>query len=179
MQRCIGEVAVVAEGHLAEAPVDQEGMGGGSDVAAGGGVAGVADGRVAGQAIQDGLREHVRHVTLRLVEVQPLVITGADARGLLAPVLESVEAQIGLPGGFHLVADPEDPALIPERHASPGFQNRPSDSDQTARFSVLADRHAQGPVHLGFPPPGLERAEQAGARLGGGQSCSSVQALQV
>jgi len=116
---CVGEVAVVAQGHLAEAAVDEEGVGGGGHVAAGGGVARVADGRVARQAVQHGLGEHVRHVALRLVEVQALVIAGADAGGLLAAVLQGIEAQVGLAGGFRLPADPENPAFIPERHASP------------------------------------------------------------
>ena len=119
----VGQVAVVAEGHLAEAPMDEKGVGGGGHVATGGGVAGVPDGGIARQGVQDGLGEHIRHVALGLVEEQLPAIAGADAGGLLAPVLEGIEAQVGLAGGLDLMADPENPAFIPKRHASPDSQD--------------------------------------------------------
>jgi hypothetical protein len=52
------------------------------------------------------------------VQVESLIIAGADASGFLAPVLEGIEAQVGLPGRLDLMADPEYPALVPERHHS-------------------------------------------------------------
>ena len=112
----IGEVAVVTERHLAEAPPHQEGVRRAGHVAAGGGIAGVPDGRIALEAIQHGLGENIRHIAQTLVENQLASVPGTDAGGLLAPVLEGVEAQVGLAAGFWLVKDPEDPALIPERH---------------------------------------------------------------
>ena len=88
----IGEIAVVAEGHLPEAPVNQEWMRRARHVAARGAVARVADGRIPGQRIKGRLIENVRHMPLRFMEEKLSTLSGADARGLLAPVLKGVKS---------------------------------------------------------------------------------------
>jgi len=91
----------------------------GGHVAARGGIAGVTDGGVPGEAVQGGLTEHIGNVAQPLVEVQFAALPGADAGSLLASVLEGIESQVGLPGGFGCWPDAEYATFILECHGAP------------------------------------------------------------
>ncbi len=114
----VGQVAVVAEGEAGppHRPVDR--LGGGPVRRTVGGVPGVADGQVPGQAGQGPLVEHRGDQTHVLDHGDGLAVAHRHAGRLLAAVLQGVDAvegQLGrdTPGCVH----PEDPA---------GFLHRPA-----------------------------------------------------
>jgi hypothetical protein len=107
----VGEVAVVREGERAAVVVHEPGLRVGQDGAAGGGVAGVADGEVATELMQHLRAEHV--VDQAHAAVRPGLAVLLDRHhpgGLLPAVLQRVEAQVHELGRVPHAAHAEDPA---------------------------------------------------------------------
>ena len=105
----VGQVAVVAEGDAAGGGGPEGRLGVLPDAGAGGGVAGVADGQVAAQRAERGLVEDLGDQTHVLEDHDLGAVADRDPGGLLAAVLQRVEAEVGELG--HLLArgpDPED-----------------------------------------------------------------------
>ena len=105
----IDEVAVVSDGEQALGGLDRDGLGVEKRGVAGGGVAGVADGDVAGQALENGVGKDLADEAHALHVGDVLAIRGGDAGGLLAAMLEGVEAPVGHAGGVVVVIDGHDP----------------------------------------------------------------------
>jgi hypothetical protein len=103
----VDQVAVVGDGDRAARVVEQERLGVAQLGAAGGRVAGVADGRAPGQAGQGLLVEDVGDQAHADVAAQALV-AGDQPGGLLAAVLQGVQAQVGQVGGLVVTMDAED-----------------------------------------------------------------------
>lgn len=73
----------------------------------------MADRGAAGEASDDlGVGEVVAHQAEALLRVKALVVVGDDARSLLAPVLQRVQAERRQGGGFGVPEDAEDAALL-------------------------------------------------------------------
>ena len=82
------------------------------EAAAGGRVAGVADGAVAGQALDEvGAGEGVADVAHVAFGVEPLAVERGDAAGLLAAMLQGVQAERDDGAGLVGVIDAEDAAF--------------------------------------------------------------------
>ncbi len=47
------------------------------------------------------------------MHADPVAVAGDDAAGLLAPVLQGVEAEVGEPGRVGVPVDAEDAAVLP------------------------------------------------------------------
>ena len=111
----VGEVAVVGDGEPAEGEVGEERLDVAQPGSTGGGVAGVTDGGVAGQALDHGLAgEAVADQAGRLVMVEVLAVEADDAGGLLPAMLERVQAQGRVGRGPAMAVDGEDAALLVE-----------------------------------------------------------------
>ena len=99
----VGEVAVVRQRKLhASAHAHHQGLGVAPLGLAGGGIADVTDGDVAGQMLQSLFGEHVGHQPHADVDMglAPVCgVPGRDARALLSPVLQRVQAEIRQPRG--------------------------------------------------------------------------------
>src|SRR4030095_3795333 len=137
--------------------------------AACGGVAHVADGAMAGQALEPVAAEHVRPPAHRLLHVEAVPVGGGDARGLLPAVLQRVEAEIGDVGGLGMVPHAEEPALVVELVAvelgrlSPDVaQARSSTHGPAAPRPRPAPPAPRGGSPA--PPPALVRSRGTGAR---------------
>ena len=92
----VHQVAVVGQGKGALLGVEHHRLGIAGLAAAGGGVAVVADGQVAGEALEHVLVEHLAHQAHVLVEAHLVGrIEHGNARRLLAAVLQGVEAEVG------------------------------------------------------------------------------------
>ncbi len=86
------------------------------EAAPGGGIAGVADGRPARQALDDiGPTEGFSHVAGVTLVMESLAVVAGDAAGLLAAVLQGVQAQRRQRAGRFVAEHPEDAAFQPER----------------------------------------------------------------
>ena len=135
----VGQVAVVAEGEAGPPHRPVDGLGGGPLRRTVGGVPGVADGQVPGQAGQGPLVEHRGDQSHVLDHGDGLAVAHRHAGRLLAAVLQGVDAvegQLGraLPGRVH----PEDPA---------GFLHRPA-----LCLAALGSGHpARGRAPTGIP----------------------------
>ena len=81
---------------------------------AGGRVAHVADGDAARQLRELVLGEGVLHEPHRAVRVELLAVGRDDAGRLLPAVLQRVQPEVGHVGGFGVVEDAEDAALVVE-----------------------------------------------------------------
>ena len=105
----VGKVAVVRQRKLhAAAHAHHQGLGVAPFGLAGGGIADVADGDVAGQMLQGLFGEYVGHqahadVDMSLAPVRR--VPGCDARALLSPVLQRVQAEIRQPRGVLMPGD--------------------------------------------------------------------------
>src|SRR5206468_10608712 len=119
---------------------------------AAGRVAVVADGEAAAEPRQDLLAEDLRHVAHAAVADEGLPVRGHDARRLLPPVLEGVEAQVRERRRLRMAEDADHAALLVELVEHP-----------PAAFT-LADAAAS--ILLGQPPslPAAARAPVASAR---------------
>src|SRR6185437_6950150 len=88
------------------------------DGAAGGGVAGVADGGAAGETFDHlAAREGVADEAEAAFGVEAMAVEGHDAGGFLAAMLESVKTQRGNGGGVGVAEDAEHAAFLTERVA--------------------------------------------------------------
>ena len=74
----------------------------------------MAHGAVPGQGLELGVGEEVVDQAHALLDPQPLAVAGHDPRGLLAAVLQGVEAEVGQARGLGVAEDPEQPALVVE-----------------------------------------------------------------
>jgi hypothetical protein len=116
----VGQVAVVGDGHAAALKVGEHRLAVAQEAAAGGGIAGVADRRGAGQAM-DEIRspgKGVADVAQVALGVKALTVEGGDAAGLLPAMLQGVQAQRHDGRGVRNAEDAEDAAL------EPGARNR-------------------------------------------------------
>ena len=111
----VDQVAVVAEGDLVAAGPAGDGLGVLPDARPGGGVAGVADGEVAGQPVEHPVVEHRRDETGVLDGDQLGAVGHRHAGGLLAAVLQGEQPEIGQVGdGLAGGVDAEDAARLLE-----------------------------------------------------------------
>jgi len=110
----VGEIAVVADGDFALVAIDHDGLGVQDGFIAGGGVAGVADGAVAGEFCEDAGDEDFLDFAHGAVDVEVVAIAGDDAGGFLAAMLQCVETEVGEVGGFGMAEDTEDTTLVVE-----------------------------------------------------------------
>ena len=108
----VGQGAVVADGDHQTAVLHHEGLGVDEHGGAGGGIAHVADGQMTRELIQDGRVEDLGHQPQAPVHADPGAVAGDDAAGLLAPVLEGIEAEIGEPGRVRVPVNAEDAAVF-------------------------------------------------------------------
>ena len=110
----VHEVAVVRDGERALGPLDHERLAVLEHGRAAGRVAVVADGEAAPEAAQDLLVEDLRHVAHAAVADEGLPVRGHDARRLLPPVLEGVEAQVRERRRLRMAEDADHAALLVE-----------------------------------------------------------------
>ena len=95
--------------------VDDQGLGVDTALVAGGGVADMAHGHVAGaQVLQDLGGKDLADQSHILVAGDDAVVIDGDAGALLAPVLEGIQGVVGAGGGISdaVHAEPEDPAFL-------------------------------------------------------------------
>ena len=110
----VDQVAVVGDGDEALGGVDADGLGVEQRRVAGGGVAGVADGHVAGELGEHFVGEDFRDQAHALDVGEMLAVGGGDAGRFLAAMLEGVEAEIGLARGVGMAVDGDDAAFFAE-----------------------------------------------------------------
>ena len=111
----IGEIAVVADGEAAEREIGEERL----DIAhrhlAGGGIAHMTDGGMAGKPPHHLLRaEDLADMAHAAVDVKLLAVIGDDPGRLLAAMLERVEAEGCQGPRFGMAVDAEDTAFLAE-----------------------------------------------------------------
>ena len=105
----VGQVAVVGDGDAAGLQVGEHRLDVAQDAAAGGGIAGVADGRAPGSRSSRSRRKGVGDVAHVAFGVEALAVERGDAAGLLAAVLQGVQAQRRDRGGVGLPNTPNTP----------------------------------------------------------------------
>ena len=108
----VDEIAVVGDGDLAADVFFEDGLGVAFAIGAGGGVADVSDGDVAGEFAEDVFFEDVGDKTEAGVGVDDIAVGGGDAGGFLATVLEGVETVVAAFDGVSGSGDAEDSALF-------------------------------------------------------------------
>ena len=108
----VSDVAVMGDGDASFITGDGEGLGVEQHGIAGGGVTGVADGNISGQAAQNFRREQVGDTAHAAVVVNLAAVAGGDAGAFLAAVLERVQAEVGDVGGLGMAVDGEDSAFF-------------------------------------------------------------------
>ena len=120
----VDDVAVVADADLAVHAVDDDRLRVGQLALAGGRVARVADGDMAGQRRERLLVEDVVDVAHLADRADAGAVRRRDAGALLPAMLQRVEAEIGELGGLGVAVDAEDAALLAElveHGSSPGL----------------------------------------------------------
>src|SRR3954467_4065544 len=111
----VGEIAVVANREPAGIELGEQRLYVAQDGRAGGGIAGVADGGVAGEAINHlPAGEGVADQPDPPFAVKPGAVKGDDAGSFLAPMLQCLQSEGGDGGGFRMTEDAEDPAFLPQ-----------------------------------------------------------------
>ena len=190
--RRVDQVAVVGEGQGPVHRLDHVGLGVAQPLRAGRGVAGVADGEVAGHGSQVLLGEDLADEAHPLVHVGGAPVAGDDAGCFLAPVLQGVEGEEGEAGdGLARGADGEDPtgfaravgwvhagcgssgstrrrrAASTRSSARRGRRPRPSGGPSYVRAAPRPCRTGAGrhPAPTG-PPPSRARPPTTGRRAG-------------
>ncbi|MEY9414719.1 hypothetical protein ABIF69_001161 [Bradyrhizobium japonicum] len=117
-RQAVGEVAVVGDRKAAGIELGEQRLHVAKDGGAGGGVADMADGHVAGQAVDHlAAGEGVADEAEAAFRVKAAAVVGDDAGGLLAAMLEGVETERGDGGGVRVAIDAEDAAFLAERVA--------------------------------------------------------------
>ena len=112
-RQAVGEIAVVADGEAAAFELGEQRLHVAQDRFAGGGIADVADRGGAGQAVDHlAAGEVVADQAHAALGVEALAVEGDDAGGLLAAVLERVQAERGDGGGVRMAEDAEHAALF-------------------------------------------------------------------
>ena len=110
----VDQVAVVGDGDEALGGVDADGLGVEQRRVAGGGVARVADGQVAGQLGENVVGKDFRDQAHALDVGKMRSIGGGDAGGFLTAMLESIERKIGFARGMRMAVDGDDAAFFVE-----------------------------------------------------------------
>ena len=112
----VGDVAVVGDGEAAGGQFGEERLDVAQAAAAGRGVARMADGRFAGQPLQDGLPgEGVADQAGVPLDVELRPVEGHDARRFLAAVLQGVQAESHQGRGVRALENAENAALLVQR----------------------------------------------------------------
>ena len=132
-RQAIGEVAVVAYGEAAGVELGKQGLHITQDGFAGGRIADMADGCVAGQAIDDfAAGKRIADQAEAALGVKAPPVERHDAGGFLAAMLQGVQSERGNRGGIRMTEYAEYPALFAQPVAIDidglGFdhENRPS-----------------------------------------------------
>ena len=109
----VGQVAVVGDGEAAEGEIGEQRLDIAQDGVAGGRVADMADRGMAAQPAHHRLRgEAVGDLAEVAVGVEMLAVEGDDAGGLLAAMLQGMQAEHGVRRRLVDAADAEDAALL-------------------------------------------------------------------
>src|ERR1039457_3444327 len=110
----VGQIAVVAESELALVEINRDGLRVDQRGVAGRGIARVADGGRARQALDHLGRENFLHVAEAAVQMQIDSVGGGDARRFLPAMLQRVEAEVGQLRRLGMAEDAEYAAVIME-----------------------------------------------------------------
>ena len=114
----VGEIAVVADREAAGIEFGEQRLHVAQDGRAGGGVADVADGGVAGKALDHlAAGEGVADEAEPAFAVKSGAVEGDDAGGLLAAMLKCVQSECGDGGGLGVAEDAEHAAFLAQRVA--------------------------------------------------------------
>ena len=112
-REAVGQVAVVADGEAAAVELGEQRLHVAQDGLAGGRIAHMADRRHAGQAVDHlAAGEVVADEAHAALGMEALAVEGDDAGGLLAAVLQGVQAERGDGGGVGMAEDAEDAAFL-------------------------------------------------------------------
>ena len=114
-RNAVGQIAVVTDREAAAFELGEQRLYVAQDGLAGGRIAHVADGAHAGQAVDHlAAGEVVADQTHAALRVEALAVERNDAGGLLAAMLERVQAERGDGGGVRMAEDAEHPAFLAE-----------------------------------------------------------------
>jgi hypothetical protein len=117
----VGEVAVVGEREAAGVQIGKQRLDVAQDGVAGGGVAVVAERDVALEPADHlGLVEVVADEAQAALGMEVAAVVGDDARGLLAAMLQGVQAERGKGGGILVAEHAEDAAFLAQRVVATG-----------------------------------------------------------
>ncbi len=108
----VGEVAVVAQGDFAFVAIDHDGLGVEQGFVAGRGIAGMADRNIAWKLGEYRGHENFFHFAHSTVRVKFAAMTGNDAGGFLAPMLQRIKPEIREVGGFGMAEDAEHTTFV-------------------------------------------------------------------
>ena len=140
-RQAVGEVAVVADRETAGIEFGEQRLHVAQDGGAGGGVADMADGGVAGQALDHlAAGEGVADEAEPAFAVEAAAVEGDDAGGFLAAMLQGVQSERGDGGGFGVAEDAEHAAFLAERVAFEIVLQ----FDRTGGFGQVARRDRKG-----------------------------------
>ena len=116
--QAVGEIAVVADRKAAGIEFGEQRLDVAQDGRAGGGIADMADGGIAGEALDHlAAGEGVADEAEPALGVKPGSVEGDDAGGLLAAVLQGVQSESGDGGGFGMAENAEHAAFLAQRVA--------------------------------------------------------------
>jgi len=110
----IDQVAVVGDGHRAVRGIGRDRLGIAQARGAGGGVAHMPDGTMAGEALETLAAEGVGHPAHGLLHLKGPAVGRGDAGRFLSAVLQRIEPEIDDVGGLGVVPHAEQPALVVE-----------------------------------------------------------------
>ena len=109
----VGEIAVMADRKAAGIELGEQRLHVAQDGGAGGGIADMADGGVAGQALDHlAAGEGVADQAEPAFAVKAAAVEGDDAGGFLAAMLQGVQSERGDGGGFGVAEDAEHAAFL-------------------------------------------------------------------
>ena len=103
----IGQVPIVRNRQRPSFAIRHKRLRIGRHARARGRIPGMPNGEVSIQTAQDFIREHARHRAQSLVRPQLFPVSGHNARTLIPPVLQGIQAQIRQPCGLLVSVDSE------------------------------------------------------------------------
>ena len=114
-REAVGDVAIMGNGKSAAIEFGEQWLDVAQDGFAGCGIAGVANGGIAFEAVNDGVVGEIiadkAHASLRM---EAGAVEGDDAGGFLTAVLQGVQAKRSDGGGLRMAEDAENAAFFPE-----------------------------------------------------------------
>ncbi len=110
--RRVRQISVVRDGDLPARAIHGERLRVFQLRRAGGGIARVADGGFADEAVQNFAVENLRHEAHAVMLVKFPVVASDDARAFLPAMLERVKAVVGQFGGVRMAENAEDSAIM-------------------------------------------------------------------